>query len=130
MAGSTRAARASCAPPTLLAWVALVLLATPARADDCPPAHVCLSERALRQCDADQSTLTATLVELRATMRRLELAQGDAAMLSRALDTESRVVVDLRRQLAEERRRWPWWGWLGIGSGLTLVVVVVGLLSF
>jgi len=135
MAGSsasvTGPAWRSCPPHPAVGLVALALLlaTTPAYGDDCGPGRVCLSEPALRRCDADQATLAQRLVELRVCEQRLVIATGDAEMLSRALDGSSRLVTRLRADVLAATPWLPGWAYVAIGAGLGVLGSVVLALS-
>lgn len=121
-------------------WVAaaaLLLLATTAHADPVPPrctssdgaAGYCLDVPSLRACDAAESAVPELRVQLRVAEQRLVVAAGDALVLGRALDTQSTLVVDLRRELRAASAWGPRWAWLALGAALGVVGSVVLALS-
>lgn len=114
-----------CVPPALAAVLVLAFVPLTARADECPPGDVCLSAAALRQCDADQMALPEVRLQLRVAEQRLAVAAGDALALSRALEAQSVLVVELRRAVASARPWLPGWAWVGIGAVLGVVGSVV-----
>ncbi len=112
-----------CVPPALAA-VVLCLLPLGALGDECPAGSVCLTESAVRQCDADQAELPELRVQLRVAEQRLVVALGDALVLSRTVEAQSALVVDLRRELLAARPWLPAWGWWAIGVGVGVAASV------
>lgn len=93
----------------------------------CVPGSYCVSESAIRQCDAAEAALPEARLQLRVASQRATVATGDALTLSRALDSQSALVSDLRTALREERRRLPAWTWTLVGAGGVLVLEVVAV---
>lgn len=115
-------------PPALVALLVLAVVPLTARAD-CPPRSGCVSDDAVRACDRDQSALVEVRLQLASANQRAVDALQGAERLNLTVGQQSRIILDLRRELAVERDRWPWSTWLLIGSAATLLVeaVVVGL---
>lgn len=100
-----------------------------AAADECPPGTYPISEAALRQCDADQTALPEVRLQLRVAEQRLTVATGDSLVLARALDAQSVLVADLRRELRAASAWGPRWAWYLLGAGSAVVAGVVLALS-
>lgn len=116
-------------------WLAVVVVALAgapvgsAAADECPPGTYPISEAALRQCDADQTALPEVRLQLRVAEQRLTVATGDSLVLARALDAQSVLVADLRRELRAASAWGPRWAWYLLGAGSAVVAGVVLALS-
>lgn len=128
MLGGSRLGLARGGTPPILALVGLSLLPLTALAD-CPPGSGCVSDAAVRQCDADQTALPEVRLQLRVAEQRLTVATGDSLVLARALDAQSELVVTLRRAVASARPWLPGWAWVGIGTVLGVVGSVALALS-
>lgn len=122
------------APPTALPAVAALLLALmwplPAGGQECAPGSHCLTEAAIRRCDADQAELPELRVQLRIAEQRVAVARGDAESMWRAFESESATARQLRRELAAAQRWLPAWAWFGLGVVSALAVVVAVALLY
>lgn len=99
------------------------------RAQSCVPGSFCVSESAIRTCDAAEAALPEARLQLRVAEQRATVATGDALTLSRALDSQSRLVRDLRRELLAARPWMPAWAWFGLGAALGVAGSIVLALS-
>lgn len=85
----------------------------------------CIGVAALRLADADSAQLPHVLAELRVAEQRLVVARADSEHLALALQTQSQVVLELRRQVESVRPWLPGWAYMLIGGGL---VSIAGLI--
>ena len=120
--------------PLLVALVAALACAPGlARADDVEHLRhpdgrdgVWLTLDTYRESRVEHVTATECPVQLRVAEQRLAVAAGDVLVLQRALDAQSGLVVDLRRELRAASAwgpRWAWW-LLGVGVGVAGSVVL------
>lgn len=124
-------------PPAILTALALAFVPATAHADPVPPRcegldpgpAYCVGIEALRVADRDHAVAVECPVQLRVAEQRLAVAAGDALVLSRALESQSVLVGELRRELRAASAWGPRWAWYLLGAGSAVVAGVVLALS-
>ena len=124
------------APLPLLVALAIVLAPRVALGDDVERLRhpdgrdgVWLTLDAYHDSRVEHVTAVECPVQLRVAEQRLVVAAGDALVLSRALDAQSGLVAQLRRDVAAARPWLPGWAYVLGGAVLGVVGSVVLALS-
>src|SRR5688572_14019406 len=100
-----------------LVALALLLLALPAHADECPPGYRCVDRSRREQCVTDARALDRASLELDARLRDLRVLERQHQALGLTTD---RLALALR----QERSRLPAVTWWAIGGAMGVVGTV------